>query len=83
MNPDDFPLSHFEVTCDGSACGSGPGYGWHVHPEQHGQEPVGRVRVTKGERVYLSEPSIMPDTATTLLLARAIESALPERTPDA
>ena len=82
FDPDLIPLSYFEVECDGSACGSGP-VGWHVHPEQHGREPVGRVRVTKGERVYLSEPSIMPDTATTLLLARAIESALPERTPDA
>jgi hypothetical protein len=51
MDLDQFPLSMFEVECDGSACGSGAG--WHVHPEQHGWEPICRVRVTNGERKYL------------------------------
>lgn len=52
MELDQFPLSMFEVECDGSACGS-LGYGWHVHPEQHGWEPICRVRVTDGKREYL------------------------------
>ena len=60
MNLDEFPLSMFEVECDGSACGSGPAFGWHTHPVQHRSflgggymEPIGRVRVTKGQRTYL------------------------------
>lgn len=56
MNLDQFPLSMFEVDCDGSACGSGPGVGRHVHPEQHGSNPLARVVVRKGRRVSYSEP---------------------------
>ncbi|MET8985876.1 hypothetical protein ABZW49_10545 [Nonomuraea wenchangensis] len=54
FDPDLIPLAYFEVECDGSACGSGP-VGWHTHPEQHGREPIGRVRVTQGQRTYLPE----------------------------
>lgn len=53
MDLDQFPLSMFEVDCDGSACGSGPAYGRHVHPEQHGREAPARVRVTNGKREYV------------------------------
>lgn len=52
MNYDDIPLSMFEVECDGSACASGP-VGWHIHPRQDGGKPIGRVRVTSGQRQYL------------------------------
>lgn len=52
MNLDDFPLSVFDVDCDGSACGSS-NVGWHVHQAQGGGEPVCRVRVTSGVRTYL------------------------------
>lgn len=45
MNPDQFPLSMFEVDCDGSACGSGRGAGRHVHPPQDGSPAVSRVIV--------------------------------------
>ncbi len=56
MNLDDFPLSMFEVECDGSACGSGD-VGWHVHRRQDGGEPIRRVRVTDGTRSYLKVAS--------------------------
>jgi hypothetical protein len=49
MNPDQFPLSCFEVVCDGSACGSG-NTGPHIHPPQDGLPAVGRVRVEDGQR---------------------------------
>jgi hypothetical protein len=51
MNPDDFPLSGFEVDCDGSACGSGRDVGWHVHPPQDGLPAFGRVAVRDHRRV--------------------------------
>lgn len=51
MDLDQFPLSMFEVECDGSACGSGTG--WHTHPQQYRGEPICRVRVTNGQRKYL------------------------------
>lgn len=51
MNLDDFPLSAFEVDCDGSACGSGRTVGQHVHPPQDGRPTVGRVMVREHERV--------------------------------
>jgi hypothetical protein len=51
---DNWPLSWFEVSCDGSACGS-PGCGRHVHPPQHslflGPAIGVRVTVRDGERV--------------------------------
>jgi hypothetical protein len=50
MNLDDFPLSMFEVDCDGSVCGSG-GAERHVHPRQDGAAAIGRVRVVDGQRV--------------------------------
>ena len=54
MDPDQFPLSAFEVDCDGSACASvsrhGPAAGLHVHPPQYGTA-VARVVVRKGERI--------------------------------
>lgn len=49
MNPDDIPLSFFEVDCDGSACGSEADP--HVHPAQHAHFPLGRVKVRNGKRV--------------------------------
>ena len=51
MNLDEFPLGMFEVDCDGSACGSGPECGRHIHPEQHGSRPLARVVVRDGRRV--------------------------------
>ena len=51
MDPDQFPLSAFEVDCDGSACGSGRGVGRHVHPPQDGRSAFGRVVVRDNERV--------------------------------
>lgn len=54
MNLDEFPLSMFEVDCDGSACGSGTAVGRHVHPRQDGGEPICRVRVVNGERIEYS-----------------------------
>lgn len=51
MNPDDFPLSVFEVDCDGSACGSGRDAGRHVHPRQDGRPAIGRVVVRDNRRV--------------------------------
>jgi hypothetical protein len=51
MDLDQFPLSMFEVDCDGSACGSGPRFGRHIHPCQTGGEPICRVRIVNGERV--------------------------------
>lgn len=50
MNPDEFSLSIFEVDCDGSACGSGPKVGPHIHPPQWGQPAFGRVTVRNHER---------------------------------
>lgn len=75
MNPDEIPLSYFEVECDGSACGSGP-VGWHVHPEQHGREPLGRVRVTDGERTYLTEARPLPEAGVLFLAVQAAVSAV-------
>lgn len=51
MDLDLFPLSMFEVDCDGSVCGSGLAVGRHIHMCQTGDEPIGRVRVVNGERV--------------------------------
>lgn len=51
MDPDLFPLSAFEVDCDGSACGSGRDVGRHIHPPQGGQEAFGRVVVRDNRRV--------------------------------
>lgn len=50
MNLGDFPLSLFEVDCDGSACGSGDVPG-HVHAPQHGVRAVGRVVVRDSRRI--------------------------------
>jgi len=50
MNPDDFPLSVFEVDCDGSACGSSRHVGRHVHPPQDGHAAWGRVVVRAQRR---------------------------------
>jgi len=50
MDLEDFPLSMFEVDCDGSACGSG-NVQRHVHPEQHGGQGLARVTVRNGRRV--------------------------------
>lgn len=49
MNMDQFPLSSFEVDCDGSACGSGD-CDLHVHPPQDGLPAVARVTVRAGQR---------------------------------
>jgi hypothetical protein len=54
MNLDDFPLSAFEVDCDGSACGSGPCAGLHVHPPQDADRAIGRVTVREGRRAGYS-----------------------------
>jgi hypothetical protein len=70
-DPDDIPLSYFEVECDGSACGSGP-VGWHAHAEQHGQEPLGRVRVSNGVRTYLPEVRALTAAEAVVLV---VESA--------
>jgi hypothetical protein len=51
VNPDQFPLSAFEVDCDGSACGSGRDVGRHVHPPQDGLPAISRVVVRNHERV--------------------------------
>jgi hypothetical protein len=51
MNWDQFPLSFFEVDCDGSACGSGPDCGPHVHPRQDGRLAFARVVVRNSERI--------------------------------
>lgn len=53
MDLDQFPLSAFEVDCDGSACGSGRNVGRHVHPPQGlgGEGAVGRVVVRDNKRV--------------------------------
>lgn len=45
---DAFPLGHFEVDCDGSACGS-PG-SRHVHPPQLGFSALARVIYRDGKR---------------------------------
>jgi hypothetical protein len=49
-----FPLSMFEVDCDGSACGSG-NTGLHVHPPQDGRLAVARVTVRQGRRTGYSD----------------------------
>jgi hypothetical protein len=51
MDPDQFPLSKFEVDCDGSACGSGRAAGLHIHPPQDGLPAWCRVVVRNHERV--------------------------------
>ncbi|MER7361893.1 hypothetical protein [Nonomuraea wenchangensis] len=78
FDPDLIPLSYFEVECDGSACGTGP-VGWHVHPEQHGREPLGRVRVTEGRRTYLSEVRALPGADALIVALQNAIAALPER----
>ena len=55
MDFDEYPLSWFEVDCDGSACGSGD-CGAHVHAPQHGQPAIARVRVRHGQREGYSAP---------------------------
>lgn len=50
MNWDNFPLSAFEVDCDGSACGS-PNVQRHVHPVQDGGPAIARVTIRNRERV--------------------------------
>lgn len=52
---DTWPLSWFEVDCDGSACGSGPECGRHVHPPQDGGKALGRVTVRGNERAGYSK----------------------------
>lgn len=54
MNLDEFPLSAFEVDCDGSACGSG-NVGRHIHPPQDGRAAVARVRVRNSRREAYSD----------------------------
>jgi hypothetical protein len=51
MDPDQFPLSIYEVDCDGSACGSGRAAGPHVHPPQYTWPAWGRVVVRSNVRV--------------------------------
>jgi hypothetical protein len=51
VNLDQFPLSMFQVDCDGSACASGKHVGLHVHQPQDGSEPIARVVVRDHERV--------------------------------
>ena len=51
MNLDQFPLGHFEVDCDGSACGSGRSVGIHVHGPQFAAPAICRVVVRDGQRV--------------------------------
>jgi hypothetical protein len=53
MDLDYFPLSAFEVDCDGSACSS-TGAGRHIHPPQDGEPALCRVRVVDGKRVEYS-----------------------------
>ena len=50
-----FPLSAFEVDCDGSACSS-TSVGRHIHPPQNGMRAIARVRVVNGERVEYGDP---------------------------
>jgi hypothetical protein len=54
MNWDRFPLSMFEVDCDGSACGSG-NTGLHVHAPQNGRPAVARVTVRENRRTGYSD----------------------------
>jgi hypothetical protein len=51
MDLDQFPLSSFEVDCDGSACGSGPAAGLHVHGPQFTGPAICRVVVRENRRV--------------------------------
>jgi hypothetical protein len=57
MDMSDWPLSWFEVNCDGSACGSG-NVPLHVHPPQRalflGTAAVARVTVRNGQRTAYS-----------------------------
>jgi hypothetical protein len=50
VNLNQFPLSDFEVDCDGSACGSGRTAGPHVHPPQGGIA-IARVMVRENTRL--------------------------------
>ena len=52
MDLDQFELGLFEVDCDGSACGSPRSLGRHIHPQQYGEEPICRVRITECVREY-------------------------------
>jgi hypothetical protein len=54
VNWDYFPLSMFEVDCDGSACGSGNVQA-HVHPPQSGYGAMARVTVRRGRRAGYSQ----------------------------
>ena len=49
MPLDSFPLSAFEVDCDGSACGSGA-VPLHIHPPQWVAPAMARVRVRCSQR---------------------------------
>jgi hypothetical protein len=51
MDLNQFPLSAFEVDCDGSACGSGHAAGLHVHPPQDGVPAIARVVVRENTRL--------------------------------
>jgi hypothetical protein len=55
MNCDQFPLSMFEVDCDGSACGSGAAAGLHVHGPQYTGPAIARVVVRDNRRVRYEE----------------------------
>ena len=55
MNLDQFPLSMFQVDCDGSACGGDRSAGLHVHQRQDGGEAVARVVLRDHERVRYEE----------------------------
>ena len=55
MDLDQFPLSSFEVDCDGSACGSP--LTAHVHPPQGSRPAVARVVVRGGTRIRYGEPA--------------------------
>ncbi|HTQ90273.1 MAG TPA: hypothetical protein VMK84_12355 [Streptosporangiaceae bacterium] len=54
MNLDEFPLSAFEVDCDGSACGSG-NVGRHIHAPQDGLPAIAGVKVRNSRREAYSE----------------------------
>jgi hypothetical protein len=70
MNPDQFPLSMFEVDCDGTACGSGRHVGGHVHPPQYG-EALARVIVRNHERVRYEDAQ---GTAGLISLVSSVQS---------
>lgn len=54
MDLDQFPLSAFEVDCDGSACSSTEA-GRHIHAPQDGHTALARVRIVEGKRVGYSD----------------------------